>query len=157
MTKKPLLLIAAFFFAASVGRAEFKNAAQGVEVLKKYDAAYFAESKDQVAERELDGKDDGVDAENEVDKLDEVYTDLQSAVTLLQKKSDGALLSEAVRVAAVTLDNDPSWFAGDLLLPLYKKDKKALLEAIKKLPADDAKNLEEAVTNSAREKKKGNG
>ena len=158
MKKNPLAFLSILLLTSTLAQADFKSAAEGIEKLQKYDAAYFAETKDQVAEKELDGKttneeDDG----NEVDKLDAVYTDMQSALTLLQKKSDSSLLHETLRVAALTLDNDPSWFAGDLLLPLYKKNKKQLLEAIKKLPADDAKNLEEAVTNASREKKKGNG
>lgn len=90
----------------------------------------------------------------------EMIKTIEDTVDLLvsgKEKSNPKLLKELVRVAVLTFENDPSESASEMLLPLYKKEKKALEEAIKSLPKKDAKELRESLKNAAREESEGNG
>lgn len=76
---------------------------------------------------------------------------------MLKEKPNQELYVELLRVAAVSFEGDPSEAAGELLLPLYKKNKKDFEDALKKLPAKDAEAVRESLKNSEREYSEGNG
>ncbi|WP_413944229.1 hypothetical protein [Bdellovibrio sp. HCB-162] len=98
---------------------------------------------------------DAVSAKNQ-----EMIKTIEDTVDLIvsgKEKSNPKLLKELVRVAVLTFENDPSESASEMLLPLYKKEKKAVDEAIKSLPKKDAKELRESLKNTAREETEGNG
>lgn len=136
--------------------AEFKSTNDAIEKMRSYSPTYFAEIRDEATQAE-----DNEEAQDVVteDKMDTFFIDLEGAIKLLttQKKIDPVLYEEVLRVASLSLDNDPTWFAGDLVLPLYKKDKEFFTENLKKLSEKSARNLEEAVKNSALEDAEGNG
>lgn len=93
-------------------------------------------------------------------KNQEMIKTIEETVDLLvsgKEKSNPKILKELVRVAVLTFENDPSESASEMLLPLYKKEKKAVEEAIKSLPKKDAKELRESLKNAAREESEGNG
>lgn len=123
------------------------TAQQSLEKLKSYSAKDL-----QVTET---NSEDAVSA-----KTQEMLKTVQETVDLLvsgKEKSDSKLLKELVRVSVLSFENDPSEAASEMLLPLYKKEKKAIDEAIKSLPKKDAKDLRESLKNSAREESEGNG
>lgn len=94
------------------------------------------------------------------DKTQEMLTTIENSVGLLTKgkeKASPELMKELVRVAVLTFENDPSLAAAEILTPLYKKDKKAVDEAIKFLPKKSAKELRDALKDSVREESEGNG
>ena len=70
---------------------------------------------------------------------------------------DQVLDAEILRVTVEMLKKDPTQFAGELVLPLYEKNKKSFLESLKKLSPSDAKLVEDAVKAAARQKRYGNG
>ncbi|AHZ86296.1 phosphoenolpyruvate carboxylase [Bdellovibrio bacteriovorus] len=88
---------------------------------------------------------------------DEVFEALESAVQASVKKSTPELDAEILRVTVEMLKKDPTQFAGEIVLPLYEKNKKSFLESLKKLSPSDAKLVEDAVKSAARQKRYGNG
>lgn len=97
-------------------------------------------------------------SEAELKAQDVVFESLEKAVTVALKESPSEdLQGEILRVALVLLKKDPSQFAGEVILPLYEKDKKSFMNGLKKLSAEDSELIEEAVKAAAREKKSGNG
>ncbi|MGE9746593.1 phosphoenolpyruvate carboxylase [Bdellovibrio bacteriovorus] len=88
---------------------------------------------------------------------DEVFEALESAVQASVKKSTPELDAEILRVTVEMLNKDPTQFAGEIVLPLYEKNKKSFLESLKKLSPSDAKLVEDAVKSAARQKRYGNG
>ncbi|ASD64487.1 phosphoenolpyruvate carboxylase [Bdellovibrio bacteriovorus] len=88
---------------------------------------------------------------------DEVFEALEGAVQAAVKKTTPELDAEILRVTVEMLKKDPTQFAGELVLPLYEKNKKSFLESLKKLSPSDAKLVEDAVKAAARQKRYGNG
>ncbi|MFV8259412.1 phosphoenolpyruvate carboxylase [Bdellovibrio bacteriovorus] len=88
---------------------------------------------------------------------DEVFEALEGAVQSAVKKSTPELDAEILRVTVEMLKKDPTQFAGEIVLPLYEKNKKSFLESLKKLSPSDAKLVEDAVKSAARQKRYGNG
>ncbi len=160
MKELKLILILTTLLSLSA-LAEFKETKDALAKMQSYGPTYFADARDEAILKEISANAVGPAASPSTtdDKIDVVYEDLEDAVKLLvtQKKTDDVLLDEVLRVASLSLDNDPTWFAGEVILPLYKKDKAAFTEALKKLSTKNARNLEEAVKNSASEETKGNG
>ncbi|UOF02793.1 hypothetical protein [Bdellovibrio reynosensis] len=76
---------------------------------------------------------------------------------MLKEKPTQELYQELLRVAAISFEGDPSEAAGELLVPLYKRNKKDFESALKKLPAKDAAAIKESIKNSDREYSEGNG
>ncbi|MBV2167277.1 MAG: hypothetical protein KUL82_01110 [Bdellovibrio sp.] len=93
-------------------------------------------------------------------KTQEVLKVIDQSVTAIiegKEKASPEFMKALARAAVLTFDADPSEAAGELLLPLQKKNKKALEEAIKSLPKKDADSLRESLKNAAREETQGNG
>lgn len=88
---------------------------------------------------------------------DEVFEALEGAVQTAVKKSTPELDTEILRVTVEMLKKDPTQFAGEIVLPLYEKNKKSFLDSLKKLSPSDAKLVEDAVKMAARQKRYGNG
>ncbi len=93
-------------------------------------------------------------------KTQEVLKVIDQSVTTIvegKEKASPEFMKALARAAVLTFDSDPSEAAGELLLPLQKKNKKALEEAIRSLPKKDADSLRESLKNAAREATQGNG
>lgn len=95
--------------------------------------------------------------EADMEAQDEVFEALEGAVQSAVKKSTPELDAEILRVTVEMLKKDPTQFAGEIVLPLYEKNKKSFLESLKKLSPSDAKLVEDAVKSAARQKRYGNG
>jgi hypothetical protein len=96
--------------------------------------------------------------EVEMKAQDDVFDALEDAVKdSLKDPSNVALQDEIFRVTVVMLKKDPTQFAGEVILPLYEKNRKSYDAALKKLSAEDAQLVKEAVKTAVREKKNGNG
>lgn len=97
-------------------------------------------------------------SEVEMKAQDDVFDALEEAVKAsLKDPADIALQDEILRVTVVMLKKDPTQFAGEVILPLYEKNRKGFDAALQKLSAEDAQLVKEAVKTAAREKKNGNG
>lgn len=97
-------------------------------------------------------------SEADLKKQDAVYGTLRKAVEASMKdpKND-ELKSEIFRVTGLLLKKDSTQYAGEVLLPLYKQNKKSFLSSLKKLSKDHAKEIETAVKDAEKEEKSGNG
>lgn len=96
--------------------------------------------------------------EVEMKAQDDVFDALEDAVKAsLKDPSNVALQDEIFRITVVMLKKDPTQFAGEVILPLYEKNRKGYDAALNKLSADDAQLVKEAVKTAVREKKNGNG
>lgn len=94
------------------------------------------------------------------EKTQEMLKTIDEVTTLISSGKEKATLpvvTEILRVAALTFDNDPSEAAAELILPLYKSHKNLVEQAYKLLPAKDVKALKESLKNSQREETQGNG
>lgn len=141
---KYFLLLLTFSFALP-SFAEFKNPDEAVQKLKSYRSSDFADD----AEKEK---------REETTKETELYDDLFDAVKFTETHApDDEFLKALVGAASLALKEDPSWYAGEVVAPVYKKNKKAFDKALKSLPPQDAADIKEAIQNSEREKKSGNG
>ena len=139
---KNLILILSFFSLTAFAQSEFKTADQAILKLKSYTPEKI---KNAVGEEKDKVEDDLVD-------------DVESAVTFAMKnKVNTDYMKTLVQAASLSLSNDPSIYAAELLVPLYKKDKKSFQEALKSLSKKEAASLEEAVKDKEREEKHGNG
>lgn len=93
-------------------------------------------------------------------KVQEILSAIEKTVDVaIQEKgpTQPELLKELLRVSVMTFEADPSEAATELLLPLYKKDKKNFEKAMKNLPVKAQKELKESIKNSLREESQGNG
>lgn len=88
---------------------------------------------------------------------DEVFEALESAVQDQLKKPNPDLHKEILRVTVEMLKKDPTQFAGEVVLPLYKKNKKAFVDSLFELSPADARLVEDAVKMADRQKRQGNG
>lgn len=88
---------------------------------------------------------------------DEVFEALESAVQDQLKKPNPDLYKEILRVTVEMLKKDPTQFAGEVVLPLYKKNKKVFVDSLFELSPSDARLVEDAVKMADREKRQGNG
>ena len=96
--------------------------------------------------------------EVEMKAQDDVFDALEDAVKAsLKDPSNVTLQDEIFRITVVMLKKDPTQFAGEVILPLYEKNRKGYDAALNKLSADDAQLVKEAVKTAVREKKNGNG
>ena len=97
-------------------------------------------------------------SEEDLKKQDLVYDTLREAVDLLIKNPKAEELNkELLRVSVLMLKKDPTQYAGEILLPLYQKDRKSFLNSLKGLSKDQAQKIEEAVKDSEKEALEGNG
>lgn len=96
-------------------------------------------------------------SDEDMKSQDEVFETLEAAVQSAVKKSTPELEAEILRVTVEMLKKDPTQFAGEVVLPLYEKNKKSFLNSLKKLSPSDAKLVEDAVKSAARQKRYGNG
>lgn len=147
-------------FFTSAAFADFKESAEAITKLSSYQATFFAEIRDEamIHEENNPPREPGP-SDSELKKVDAVFADLEAATKLLQsqKVMDEKLLNELVRVANLCLNNDPSMFAAEVVLPAYNKDKKAFKKALDKLPKTELKIFEKSLKDSQREQNKGNG
>ena len=92
------------------------------------------------------------------DKVVDQLLRIDEAVTFSTKnKLSSEALQQILRVAALTLRNDPNFTAGEILIPLYNNDKKAFNAALKKLSPADSKAVLNAVSGAIFTLKHGNG
>lgn len=142
MKKLALLLLIHFFALTAQAQTEFKTAQDAVKKLKTHDAEKL---KSAVGE--------------DRDKIeDDLIDDLEGAVEFAKKnKVDAEFLKVVVAAASLSLKNDPSIYAAEVVAPLYRKDKKAFQEALKSLSKKDSGDLEEAIQDKEKEDKLGNG
>ncbi|XGC81693.1 hypothetical protein ACES2L_04255 [Bdellovibrio bacteriovorus] len=140
--KRVLALSLIFFVGLS---AQAQNLSEALKKLKTYsisDVTVSAKNNDEQV-----GK-----------KTAEMLLTIDKTVQLmLKEKPTPEVYLELLRVAAISFEGDPSEAAGELLLPLYQKNKKDFESALKKLPAKDAEAIKESVKNSEREYSEGNG
>jgi vacuolar-type H+-ATPase subunit I/STV1 len=140
--------------------ADFKDSGEALVKLKSYESNFFAKINAEATAEEEVAKSPSMDpSEAELKKIDALFDDLESSVKFLQsqKVMDETLLDELVRVANLSLNNDKTRYAAEVVLPVYQKDSKAFKKALKNLPKADAKYFEKSLKNSEREMKKGNG
>ncbi|AHI05244.1 hypothetical protein BDW_03680 [Bdellovibrio bacteriovorus W] len=93
-------------------------------------------------------------------KTQDMLQTIQDAVDYLmtgKESMDLAFAKELVRVSALTFKTDPSEAATEMLMPLYKKNKALLDQALRSLPKKDAKDLLESLKSTEREERSGNG
>lgn len=94
------------------------------------------------------------------EKTQEMLKTIDEATALItsgKEKATLPVITEILRVAALTFDNDPSEAAAELILPLYKSHKNLVEQAYKLLPVKDVKVLKESLKSSQQEETKGNG
>ncbi|KHD89490.1 MAG: hypothetical protein OM95_03815 [Bdellovibrio sp. ArHS] len=140
---RPLLaLFVVSFIALSVSATTLQDS---VQKLQNFSAKDFEGAKD----------DEAVAAKTQ-EMLKTVEQTVEAALNGKEKISNDAL-KELARVSALTFAHDPSEAASEILLPLYKKEKKAFEKALRSLPKQDAKDLKESLRNAAREEDEGNG
>ena len=96
--------------------------------------------------------------EKEMRDQDNAFDTLEEGVNAsLKDPTSVELQSEILRVTVVMLKKDPTQFAGEVILPYYEKNRNGFDAAIKKLSAEEAKMVKEAVKSAAKVKKTGNG
>lgn len=140
----PVLIIFSLFLSFSAHAVTLQ---ESLKQLQQYTAKDFEKTKTQT--------DKDVSA-----KVQEMLNAIEQSTELAlkeQKPLKAELLKELARVSVLTFQEDPSEAATELILPLYKKEKKAFEKAIKSLPESDRKELEESLKNTAREETQGNG
>lgn len=146
MKKNMMTLILCSFFA-SPAMAAFYDVREAIEKLQ----AAKVESLITVTEETKLSEDD-------MKAQDKAFAALEAAVATAAKESGiEELQDEIIKAAVVLLKKDPTQYAGEVILPLYEKNKKSFLSNLKKLPASDAKLVEGAVKDAARQKKIGDG
>lgn len=141
---KYFLLLLTFSFT-QLSAADFKTPAEAVQKLNSFKAADFKDD----ADKEKAGS---------PTKENELYDDLDSAVQFIEAhKPDDVFLQALAQATSLALKQDPSWYAGEVVTPVWKKYKKAFEKALKSLSKKDAADVMESIQNSEREKKAGNG
>ncbi|UXR65184.1 phosphoenolpyruvate carboxylase [Bdellovibrio bacteriovorus] len=146
MKKTMMTLILCSFFATPA-MAAFYDVREAIEKLHaaKVDALITVTEDTKLSEDEMKAQ-------------DKAFAALEAAVTTAVKESGTEeLQEEIIKATVVLLKKDPTQYAGEVVLPLYEKNKKSFLSNLKKLPASDAKLVEDAVKSAARQIKSGNG
>ncbi len=99
-----------------------------------------------------------IDAKAKFKLEDDIVDTLVDSVKLAVKEPQNSeLRSEVIRVSVLFLRHDDTQYAGELLLPLYEKNKSEFKNLIRNLPAADSRMVLEAVENASREASQGNG
>ena len=97
-------------------------------------------------------------SEEDMKAQDKAFAALEAAVaTAVKESGTEELQDEILKATVVLLKKDPTQYAGEVILPLYEKNKKSFLNNLKKLSGSDAKLVEGAVKDAARQKKIGDG
>lgn len=144
MLNKCFLLIFILTLPLAV-RAEFKTADEAMAKLKSYKAEDFKRTPEKSEEKS--------DAHE-----DQFFDDLDEAVKFATaNKVNQDFLVTVAEATSLSLKNDDTAYAGEIVLPLFKKDKKAFKAALKKLSKKDAEQIEESFKDKERENKSGNG
>ncbi|WP_373999114.1 hypothetical protein [Bdellovibrio bacteriovorus] len=138
-------LVAILFSSLLCFNASASTLQDSLKKLQAYSAKDFEAAKDEAAV-----------GEKTQEMLKTVEQTVDTAVAAKEKVSED-VLKELARVSVLTFEHDPSEAASEILLPLYKKEKKAFEKALKSLPKKDAKELEESLKNASREDDEGNG
>jgi hypothetical protein len=124
------------------GFASFKNVAEAETKLKVFSMDQF------------NGKDEKTQDKIEDDIVDSIIDGVELA---LKETAQVNLKKEIVRVAVILQKRDPTNYAGELVLPLYKANQKEFKTLLNSLPPKDARLLEDAVKIAERAEKTGNG
>lgn len=146
MKKTMMTLILCSFFATPA-MAAFYDVREAIEKLHaaKIDALITVTEDTKLSEDDMKAQ-------------DKAFAALEAAVSTAVKESGTEeLQEEIIKATVVLLKKDPTQYAGEVVLPLYEKNKKSFLSNLKKLPASDAKLVEDAVKSAARQAKSGNG
>ena len=141
------LMVSTFFAVAYSAETPAPSQPAVLEKLKtlKVNDLKSVDKKTVLNHKELRAQDDAFDA-------------LEDGVNAsLKDPSNTELQNEILRVAVVMLKKDPTQFAGEVILPYYEKNRNGFDSAIKKLSAEEAKLVKDAVKSAARFKKNGNG
>jgi hypothetical protein len=138
---KHILLVLTLIFSLPVFAA-FKNAAEAESKLKTFSSEQFKD-KDEKAQDKI-----------EDDIVDSIIDGVE---VVLKESTQTNLKKEIVRVAVILQKRDPSNYAGELVLPLYKANRTEFKTLLKSLPPKDARLLEEAVKIAERVENQGNG
>ncbi len=157
---KHALKILFIFSISTSARADFKDAGEAVAKLKSYPDNFYAAIHDESTLEEENKKSENVGpSEAELNKTTDFFIDLEFSVNILltQKSMDINLVDEVVRLANISMLNDPTRYAAEVIAPAYHKDPKAFKSAIEKMSKSDAKSFEKSLKNAQRELKKGNG
>ncbi|WP_374029853.1 hypothetical protein [Bdellovibrio bacteriovorus] len=144
---KLMSLLTALVFVFSSVAAQ----AATLEELQKKLQAYSAEDL-----KAPKAKDDEAVSEKTTEML-KTIEDTVDLATKGKEKVSADVLQQLARVAVLTFEADPSLAAAELLLPLYKKEKKAFDKAMRTLPSKDNKSLKDALKDADREDEEGNG
>ncbi len=93
-------------------------------------------------------------------RMEAMLAAIEEGVDLLSKvtdPTDSEMTKEICRVALLTFELDPSEYAAELMLPLYKKDKAAFEKGARLLPKAQAEEILESMKIKLREETEGNG
>lgn len=141
-----LIITILCLFCAPSAQAAFYDAKESVAALQalKLEAVKTSDENTKLTEADMKAQDEAFEA-------------LEKAVETALKESSEELQAEILRVTVQMLKKDSTQYAGEVILPLYEKNKKSFLSSLKKLSAEDASLVEDAVKMAARQKKSGNG
>jgi hypothetical protein len=137
---KHILLVLTLMFTLPV--FAFKNVAEAEAKLKSFSSEQFK------------GKDDKASDKIEDDIVDSIIDAVDVAV---KDPAQMNLKKEILRVAVILQKRDPTNYAGELVLPLFKQNRTEFRTLLKSLPPKDARLLEDAVKIAERVEDKGNG
>lgn len=145
MTKKLSAFILIPLLTSSVALAKV-SASDLVKKLEGYQDGSVTSSVD----KEL--------SESQMKEQDALFSDLREAVKVSIKEPKNAeLRKEAIRVASLMLEKDPSAYSAEVILPLYKFNKKSFVKDAEFLGKDKAKDLVDAIKDAEKESAEGNG
>ena len=137
---KYILLVLTLMF--SLPGFAFKNAAEAETKLKTFSIEQFKDKDEKASEKIED------------DIVDSIIDAVEVAV---KNPNELNLKKEVVRVAVILQKRDPTNYAGELVLPLFKQNRNEFKTLLKSLPPKDARLLEDAVKIAERVEGKGNG
>lgn len=142
--KKLMMIISTSLFCFSGVFASPEDISKNIQALKALNIEEISWSAQQASEQDLK-------------KQDEIFIVLEKSVKQAVTEASDELEREILKVAVVMLKKDNTQFAGQVLLPLYKKNEEAFLSSLKQLKDSDATLVKEAVQNAERELTSGNG
>ena len=92
-------------------------------------------------------------------KVEDCYDPLKESVAAYLKnpKKNTTLLNAIVRLASLASQADPNGYPEEILLPIYRKQKKELEKSLKRLEPLAAKQMRESLKDAAETEKHGNG
>ena len=130
MKKQTLILLISTLLTVPAFAETFKSADDAVKKLEAYTVS------------DVEGDKARLEARQPL-RIDQMFEDLEGAVKLIGKQAlTEDLAYQMGRVTIITFINDPSAYAvGEIILPVYQKNKKVFEKAAQKLHPVDRKLL----------------